>query len=307
MTDASVCWLCGAGSFQPLFRTHDRLVPGPEQYWYLRCQGCGLIGLWPQPSWSARSPHYAASYRGYQRLATESSPIRRLSMRYGLAKRFRLIKRRRRGGRLLDVGCAGGDFIAWLKTQPNWQGYGLERVPLVAQAAHTSYAVPVCVSDLHQPGLAPASFDVLTLWTVLEHLDAPAAGLQACATLLRPGGLLIVRTVQQESWARRVFGPNWVGYDAPRITTVFSRANLQRLLAQTGFRIEQTGSWFHDFYPLLWSWQNACAALGLPPWFCHASQRLLGSLPVRLLSYPWLRVQTALGGTSFVTIIARKA
>jgi ubiquinone/menaquinone biosynthesis C-methylase UbiE len=227
-------------------------------------------------------------------------------MSYGLWKRWRIIARRRTGGRLLDVGCGGGDFLNWVRRQPDWSGYGMERVAGMARAARRRYGLTMMLGDVLSSGFAAGAFDVVTLWTVLEHLPDPAQGLAECARLLRPGGLLVVRTVTEESWGRRLFGPCWVGYDAPRITVIFSRPTLRQLLAQSGFEVLDLGCSFHDFHPYLWSWRNTCAAIGCWPWLCTASTRLLSSWLVRLLSFPFFALQTALGGNSFVIAIARK-
>ncbi len=306
MPEPVACSLCGGSERTTLFRTHDRLFATPERYQYVRCARCGLVYLDPQPTWDERAARYAESYRGYHRLETEPSPLQRRSMNYGLWKRWRIISKRRAGGRLLDVGCGGGDFLDWVCQQPHWSGYGMERVAGMARTARDRYGRTITLGDLLSAGFVSGAFDVVTLWTVLEHLPDPAQGLAECARLLRPNGLLIVRTVTEESWGRRLFGPCWVGYDAPRITVVFSRPTLRRLLAQSGFEVLDLGGSFHDFHPYLWSWRNTCAAIGCWPWLCAASTRLLGSWPVRLVSFPFFALQTTLGGNSFVTAIARK-
>ncbi|PDW01079.1 class I SAM-dependent methyltransferase [Candidatus Chloroploca asiatica] len=307
MAEIVACWLCGARQANRWQTTHDYMVPSAEEYTYVRCKQCGLVYLNPRPTWAERDAHYTTSYRGYHRLATEPAPDQRQSMAYGLRKRWRILTRHSTGGCLLDVGCGGGDFLHWMRQQPAWQGYGLERVTTMAYAARATYGLNIVLGDLLEAGFAPATFDAITLWTVLEHLADPAAGLAACARLLRPGGILIVRTVNDNSLGRRLFGGCWVGYDAPRITVVFTPHTLRMMLAQSGFTVIEMGCWFHDFYPFLWSWRNLCAARGFPAHVCEASHALLRSWPVRLASLPFFALQTALGGNSFVTAIARKA
>lgn len=306
MPEPVACYLCGGSETTIFLETHDRLLDLPGSYRFVRCQACGLIYVNPRPTWAERAAHYAPAYRGYHRLATASSPLQRRSMGYGLHKRHRLIAAHISHGRLLDVGCAGGDFLGWMRQRPGWQVFGLERVPEIAQLARRQYGLPIVLGDQLHAGFAPGVFDLVTLWTVLEHLPDPAQGLLECARLLRPGGFLVLRTINVESWGARLFGPYWVGYDAPRILTVFSRCTLGQLLRKTGFEVIHLGSHFHDFYPYVWSWRNLCQARLRSPALRRLADRVSSSWPMRLLSAPFFTAQTLLGKNSFVTAIARK-
>jgi len=306
MPETIACNLCGSEDAVPLFETRDRLLNLPENYRFVRCQMCGLIYVNLQPTWAERAAHYASAYRGYRRLETESSPLQRRSMEYGLHKRYRIMAAHLKAGRLLDVGCGGGDFLHWTHQRQGWQVYGLERVPEMALAAHHRYRLQVAVGDLIQLGFASDTFDVVTLWTVLEHLQNPAQGLNECARILRRGGLLIVRTLTMESWGARLFGPCWLGYDAPRILFVFSRRTLQQMLRKAGFEVLHVGCHFHDFHPFVWSWRNFCEEATRSPSLCQFIDRIARSLPVRLLSFPFFALQTLLERNSFFTAVARK-
>lgn len=301
------CHLCGSEKAQPLFETFDRLRNLPEPYCFVRCETCGLVYVNPRPTWAERAAHYDPAYRGYHRLETEPSLLQRRSMEYGLHKRYQVIASHCHSGKLLDIGCGGGDFAAWMRQQPDWHAYGLERVSAMASAAYRHYRLPVIVGDQLQLALRSASFDVVTLWTVLEHLADPAQGLRECARILKPGGVLVVRTVTTDSWSARAFGPCWVGYDAPRILVVFSRRTLRQFLRQTGFEVLQLSCQFHDYYPFLWSWRNLCQAYIASPAWRAVANRVAGSWLMRLASFPFFALQTLLGGNSFVTGVARRA
>ncbi len=322
MTESIPCPLCAASPkeasketappAEPLFEVRERLIPLAGDFQYVRCLGCGLVYLNPRPTWEERQPYYNLDYRGYHRLETEPSALQRRGMRYGLEKRGCIISRHTSPGRhtapgrLLDIGCSGGDFLDVMRLQAGWQVFGLERTPAIAARARTQYAdLPVMVGDLEQAGLADASFDVLTLWTVLEHLSDPVEGLRACARLLRPGGLLVVRTVCLDSWARRLFGAAWIGFDAPCILTVFSRRTLRQMLETCGFEVCSMGENFHDFHPYLWCLHNLCAGR-MSPESGERLEALAASWAVRGISLPFFALQTALGRNSFVTAVARK-
>ena len=109
-----------------------------------------------------------------------------------------------------------------------------------------------------------------------------------------------------ESWGARLFGPCWVGYDAPRILFVFSRRTLQQFLFRAGFEIIHIGYPFLDFYPFLWSFINLCDIHIMSPMLRRLLTSLVGSWPARLLSSPFFALQSLLKGDSFVTVVARK-
>ncbi|MFO0852467.1 MAG: class I SAM-dependent methyltransferase [Gemmataceae bacterium] len=86
--------------------------------------------------------------------------------------------------------------------------------------------------------MAPASFDVVTMWHSIEHVHDPLAILRAAWEVLVPGGKLVVACPNVESWAFRAFGPAWFGLDLPRHLTRFSPHTLRTALTAAGFRVE---------------------------------------------------------------------
>lgn len=177
------CPLCSAD--QPCLLVTDVVHRAGERYEFriVRCSRCGMIYtnprgysqvLQPEPGGAARTdaavanaPIYA---RGLARLA-----------HFGLS----------RGGRVLDVGCARGDFLA-LASQRGYQVVGVELNPrLAAVAAQRGFEI--LVGDLRSLSIHQA-FDAVTLWDVLEHVEAPIELLGACHRALGPGGLLLVHT-----------------------------------------------------------------------------------------------------------------
>lgn len=304
------CNLCGGNAPRPLFTTHDRLLDTPEPYHFVQCAQCGLIYVDPQPVWAERAAHYPAAYRGYHAPATGGAVLQRQGMAVGFAKRYRLIAEHLTqspvAGRLLDIGCGNGDFLDWLAPQPGWRVVGIDRNPAVVPTLSATAEWPLVAGDTLDLPFAAGTFDVVTLWSVLEHLADPAQALAECVRVLRLGGLLVVRTVNSESWGCRFFGPNWIGYDAPRVLFVFSTTTLDQLLRQSGCEPVVSGHYFHDFYPFLWSLHNCCHERLGNRALCTTLDQYAHSWPVRLLTWPFFARLTSRGENSFVTTIARK-
>ena len=136
-------------------------------------------------------------------------------------------------GKLLDVGCGNGDFLARMKGH-GWDVQGIEPDPAGAAVARERGLV-VTAGILAEGTFQPASFDVVTMSHVLEHLPDPIQTLRACRQLLRPGGKLVALTPNVESLGTQVFGRHWLGYDAPRHLLLASPSSLRRMAVAAGF------------------------------------------------------------------------
>ncbi len=303
---AEKCYFCGAGEIHILFKTYDHLFEGVEEYTYMRCPSCGMVFLHPAPGWQSRSRHYELAYRGYFQGRVRGTGYEVRSSQLGFSKRLGIITRYKSSGRLLDVGTGLGDFVSWLSQMNGWRAIGLEPIAQAIQTEHPAGRCDCMVGDALSMGIAADSLEVVTLWSVLEHLQDPVHGLQECLRVLRPGGVLVLRTVNALSWGASIFARNWVGYDAPRVVSIFTPGNLARVLAAVGFRLLETGNYFFDFYPFAWSLENLCNER-LP---AHRLRNLLLKViysPItRLLTIPFFLVQKLAKKNSFMTLVACK-
>jgi SAM-dependent methyltransferase len=139
------------------------------------------------------------------------------------------------GGRLLDVGCGSGVFLAQAAAL-GWRAEGIDPDPEAVSSARDAglNVFQGTLADL-DPGEQRGAFDAVTLSHVIEHLHDPADDLRRISVLLRPGGLLWIATPNPESLGFRRFGRDWRGLEPPRHLVLFTRASLERLLRRTGF------------------------------------------------------------------------
>jgi predicted TPR repeat methyltransferase len=142
-----------------------------------------------------------------------------------------------RGGRLLDVGCHTGIFLD-VARKAGWETFGVEPSRWSADRARAR-GLRVADGTLAEVELPGESFDVITMWDVIEHLADPAEELRRAHRLLRPNGLLAVSTMNVASWFPRLLGRRWPWYMQMHLY-YFTPATLRQMLDRTGFEMVET-------------------------------------------------------------------
>jgi 2-polyprenyl-3-methyl-5-hydroxy-6-metoxy-1,4-benzoquinol methylase len=144
-----------------------------------------------------------------------------------------LIRRFRQSGKLLEVGCARGDFLS--VAGEYFDVYGIEPNPGLAEMA-SSYAAVHCDVIENAPW---ADFDVMATFHVIEHVDSPRRFVRAMAERLKPGGLMVIETPDIGSLPFRVFRSRWRQF-IPEHYFFFDAQTLGKLLAGAGLKVHQT-------------------------------------------------------------------
>jgi 2-polyprenyl-3-methyl-5-hydroxy-6-metoxy-1,4-benzoquinol methylase len=189
------CNLCGSTDVEEIANTDRDGRP-------LRtviCRDCGLVWTDPRPDSEANRKFYADDYR----VAYKGAFQPKLKHAYreigrAWARYERLKERVAAGDRLLDVGSGGGFFNHIM------QRVGLEVHGIEPNFGFGSYAideldVPTTIGFIQDAGLAPHSFDFVTINHVLEHLEDPCQVLTQLAGLLKPEGILVVEVPNVEA------------------------------------------------------------------------------------------------------------
>ncbi len=281
------CYLCGATDADPLWSTPDRAFAVPGVYTVCRCRRCGFLYQRPRVSDAHLADCYPDHYPRHQepspRIPFKGSAARARAARCALATglaytafadtgvgtltrlRARLLLRRLRWdcppwrgqGRYLDVGCGSGGSLGVARAL-GWRTAGIELDAAAAEKARR-FADRLHVGDVLSAPFAPASFDVVTAFHVLEHVPDPVTMLRRMLEWLAPDGLLIVEVPNAGGLGAALFGRAWSGLELPRHLGHFSPATLATAIESAGglivwrwhqakprYYLRSLGDWLRD-------------------------------------------------------------
>ena len=141
--------------------------------------------------------------------------------------------------RILDVGCATGYFLQ-LAAAEGFQPFGVEYSAYAAARARLLFgADAIFQGTLEQSTFPNASFAAIAMSDLLEHVRIPATTLTRAASLLTPGGVLLIMTPDTSSFSHRIMGHRWTHYK-PEHLFYFNRRSLANLARRCNLHVVHT-------------------------------------------------------------------
>lgn len=254
----------------------------------VRCLGCDLHYVRPRLKWEL-------ILEGYRSGSDETFVSQVAFRERTFARCLDKIEAAARppGRRVLDVGAAGGSFLA-VAQRRGYEPDGCEPSAWMCGFARERYGLaltPGTIFDLERPA---GSVDLLTLFDVIEHTPDPKAVLRRAHELLAPGGVLAISYPDYASLAARAMGSRWVFLLTVHLY-YFVPATLRRLLEACGFRAVR-------FSPHLQTLELGYVAQRAAPYLGPLGALLTGS--VRLLGLGRLPFHYWVGQTLAVAVKA---
>lgn len=209
----------------------------------VKCKNCGLIYLNPQPYFSYQDLEhiYNKSYfeQQYIRFSLDE---RGFSSNENYKFRLELIERYIKGGKLLDIGCAGGGFLMYTKSR----GYNVEGIDISEFAVNfaKSRGLDVKKGVLEELNFTESYFDVVCASDILEHVFSPIYFLKDVYRILKQNGIFYLAVPNAGSFYYFLFGLiskfNHKNYFVlPLHLYHFNKNTLTQMLKKVGFKIEK--------------------------------------------------------------------
>lgn len=234
------CPQCGADDARRLYACDEDFVDGlvfaghRRAYSVVRCRRCSLVYV-PEPIDEAvlGELYGAEYYRGRDGDGFVDYAAQEAKYRARFGRRLERLEPWIGGGRVLDVGCALGWFLAEASDR-GWEAEGVEVSEHAREFVADRFGLTVHTGRLQDAGLAPGAWDLVALWDTIEHLVDPADMLRRCAGLVRPGGYLVLSTGNHNSWRSRIQGRDWPLVRPPKHLTYFTPRTLRSMVARAG-------------------------------------------------------------------------
>ena len=152
-------------------------------------------------------------------------------------------------GRILDIGAGTGDFLSVAKND-GWQTIGVE-----PSERAKSTAINKGISFVEQTSeLENHSFDMISMWHVLEHVPDLDKQIKELKRLLKPTGTLIIAVPNFKSFDAKHYGKFWAAYDVPIHFWHFSKKAIKLLFEKEEMKLEKVLPMkFDSFYVSLLS------------------------------------------------------
>lgn len=166
-----------------------------------------------------------------------------------LKKKLNLINSLSAKGSILDIGAGTGEFLLTCKND-GWHVTGTEPSDLAKQSA---FQKGIGMEE-SLANLADHSFDVITMWHVLEHVPDLEQQLKDLKRLLKPNGVLLVAVPNYKSYDAKVYQEYWAAYDVPIHLWHFSKNAISKIFALQSMKLVKVLPMkFDSFYVALLS------------------------------------------------------
>ena len=211
-----------------------------EPFEILVCEDCGLLYTTPKPTDEKIGDYYKSeAYYSHQENKKGFIPrvyeaVKSVNLKHKIA----IATQGKELGRLLDIGCGVGDFLHFAE-QNGWQCIGAEPSEDASSIAKKRIKAEIMLpKDLEK--LPDESFDVITMWHVLEHVSDLQWQVNQLNRLLKKGGRLVIALPNFRSYDAQYYKDKWAAYDVPRHLNHFSQDSIAKIFNINGLIQNQT-------------------------------------------------------------------
>jgi len=241
------CPWCESEKTQMHLWVKDFFLTG-EAFEIHECLKCGLLFTEPRPNAEEIGKYYQSEeYYSHQENKTGFIPrIYETVKGFNLKKKYKMATIGMAKGKMLEIGCGAGDFLKTME-QHGWQCTGIE--PSEEAKVIAKKKVKAELLNPEDIGtLQDKSFDLITMWHVLEHVDDLKEEIRHLQRLLKKGGRLVLALPNFKSADAQYYKEYWAAYDVPRHLNHFCRESINNIFKTSELKLKKTDKLVWDAY-----------------------------------------------------------
>jgi 2-polyprenyl-3-methyl-5-hydroxy-6-metoxy-1,4-benzoquinol methylase len=240
------CPLCKSGNILNHQLVKDHAV-SKKEFTLCRCGDCELLFTNPRPTEEEIGPYYDFKeyYSHEDQVRSFTQWLYQKIRKSSIQRKVGLIESLVKNGSLLDYGCGTGEFLQEAKKQ-HWSVRGIE--PSEKARAQALGKLPTEVLTTLNELPEDDTYDVITLFHVLEHIHSLRKTIKKLVNYLKSNSYVVIAVPNPESADAIHYGSDWAGYDVPRHLYHFSQKSMATFQDQFGLELVRIEPLVYDSY-----------------------------------------------------------
>jgi 2-polyprenyl-3-methyl-5-hydroxy-6-metoxy-1,4-benzoquinol methylase len=240
------CPLCKSGNILNHQLVKDHAV-SKKEFTLCRCGDCELLFTNPRPTEEEIGPYYDFKeyYSHEDQVRSFTQWLYQKIRKSSIQRKVGLIESLVKNGSLLDYGCGTGEFLQEAKKQ-NWSVQGIEPSEKARTQALGKLPTEVLATLDELP--EDDTYDVITLFHVLEHIHSLRKTIKKLVNHLKSNSYVVIAVPNPESADAKHYGSDWAGYDVPRHLYHFSQKSMTTFQDQFGLELVRIEPLVYDSY-----------------------------------------------------------
>jgi 2-polyprenyl-3-methyl-5-hydroxy-6-metoxy-1,4-benzoquinol methylase len=248
MEVVNLCPICSFSKFQTDLVCKDYSVSG-EFFSIMSCTNCGFKFTNPRPDENEigryyDSPDYISHSNTSKGIINKTYQLIR---RYAIEGKVKMLEKLKPSKKtVLDIGSGTGEFLSALK-ESGWTTRGLEPNEKARQMAKQKYSLQIGdTAEIAEE--VDHSWDVITMWHVLEHVHRLDDMIKQLKRILKDQGTLVIAVPNVTSFDANLYQKEWAAFDVPRHLYHFSKQHIQMLFEKVDMKVIKIYPMYFDSY-----------------------------------------------------------
>ena len=272
------CPWCGSDKAQINLWLKDEFLT-KEDFHICECLNCGLLYTMPRPDEEKIGNYYKSEeYYSHQENKKGFIPkIYEKVKKRNLKHKYKIATEGLKVGKLLDIGCGVGDFLHTAETH-GWECIGVEPSEEAKEIAIQRTKAQI-IESKELENILDQTFDIITMWHVLEHVDKLKWQVEQLQRLIKPTGRIVIALPNYKSYDGLFYKEKWAAYDVPRHLNHFNRNTIAKIFKTKGLSLTKTDKLKWDAYYI--SYMSEQYKLHQLPLFRGANRGWLSNMKAR--------------------------